>query len=157
MRGWKYVVYDLWKRQVPGPLWRCLQLIGQFLAHALEVSALPRDLVGKASRIGGVEVSKDLRETLFRLRTHPGRNSLSSNDMMAVLDTSRLLLAARALSILRVELDVTEMGEQSHRFRKRIAVSRFFDLYKLLQANLSLILLLDPETMGDTSLDVTLK
>ena len=130
---------------------------GGRIAHALEVSALPCDLVSKVSRIGGVEVLKDSRETLFHLRTHPGRNSLSSNDMMAALDTSRLLLAARALSILRVELEVTEMGEQLHRFRKRIAVSRLFDLYELLQANPSLILPLDPETMGETSPDVTSK
>lgn len=94
---------------------------GGRIAHALEVSALPRDLVSKVSRIGSVEVLKDLRETLFRLRTHPGRGSLSSNDMTAAPDTSRSLLAARALSMLRVELEVTEMGEQLHRFRKRIA------------------------------------
>ena len=130
---------------------------GGRITHALEVSALPRDLVSKVSRIGGVEVLKYLRETLFRLRTHPGRSSLSSNDMMAALDTSRSLLAARALSILRVELEVTEMGEQLHRFRKRIAVSRFFDLYGLLQANPSLILPLDPEMMGETFPDVTSK
>ena len=130
---------------------------GSRTAYAFKVPALPRDLVSKVSRIGGVEVLKDLRETLFRLRTHPGRSSPSSNDVMAALDTSRSLLVARALSILRVELEVTEMGEQLHRFRKRIAVSRFFDLYELLQANPSLILPLDPETMGETSLDVTSK
>ena len=130
---------------------------GGRIAHALEVSALPRDLVSKVSRIGSVEVLKDLRETLFRLRTHPGRSSPSSNDMMTALDTSRSLLAARALSILRVELEVAEMGEQLHRFRKRIAVSRFFDLYELLQANPSLILPLDPETIGETSPDITSK
>lgn len=49
------------------------------------------------------------------------------------------------------------MGEQLYRFRKRIALSRFFDLYELLQANPCLILPRDPETMGESSPDVTSK
>ena len=52
--------------------------------------------------------------------------------MMAAFDIYRSFLAARALSILRVELEVTDIGEQLYRFRKRIALSRFFDLYELL-------------------------
>ena len=98
----------------------------------MEVSTLPRNLVNKVSRIGGVEVLKDLRETLFRLRTYPGRNSLSSNNIMAALNISRSLLAARVLSILRVELEVIEIGEHLHRFRKRIAIFYFFAFYELL-------------------------
>ena len=77
--------------------------------------------------------------------------------MIAVFDISRSFLAARALSILRVELEVTEMGEQLYRFRKWIALSRFFDLYELLQANPCLILPRDPEPMGESSPDITLK
>ena len=73
---------------------------GGRIAYMLKVSALSRDLVSKISCIGSVEVLKDLRETLFRLRTYPGRSSPSSNDMITALDTSCSLLAARALLIL---------------------------------------------------------
>ena len=59
---------------------------------------------------------------------------------------------ARALSNLRDELEVTELGEQLCRFRKRIALSRFYDFYDKAQANPSAFLPQDPRTVRETSI-----
>ena len=104
--------------------------------HVVEASALPHDVVSRVSRTGGIEVLKELRETLFRLRAHSGRGLQDPSPKTATLcnrgplDTSRSFQVAHTLSLLRVELEVTEVGEQLCRFCRRIALSAFLIISK---------------------------
>ena len=126
-------------------------------APALDESTLPHNLVNQVSCIASVEDLKDSRETLLRLRAHPTQGLLIPNNTTAALTTSYSLQAIRALSILRDELEVSEMAEQLHRFRKRTALSGFFDFYELAQANPSLIIDRGPEPIGESSPDIASK
>lgn len=59
--------------------------------------------------------------------------------------------------MLRNELEVTEIGEQMYRFRKRLALSRFFDLYEFAQENPLFFLQEDSKTIQEFSRNVTSK
>lgn len=102
---------------------------------------IPPDIVSKISRVGSVEVLEELRGNLFRLRAGARRKPLTPNHETRVLcardslETHRSDDVARALSNLRDELEVAEMGEQLCRFRKRVALSRFYDFYEMAQEN----------------------
>ena len=106
---------------------------------ASEVSGLLSDLLDKLSLIGNTEVLRDLKHTLYRLRSHPCQSSLVPHRRIETLptgaanDTLRSLQTAQILSTLRNELEVTEIGEQMCRFRKRLALSHFFDVYEFVQ------------------------
>ena len=106
-----------------------------FLQHhtlaecAVEVSAIPSDLVSKLSLPGSTEVLWDLRHTLVRLRSHSSQALLVSSDEIGTPftrgshDTLRSLQTAQILSMLWKELEFTEIEEQLYRFRKRLALS----------------------------------
>lgn len=130
----------------------------------VEISAVPPDLLAKLNLIGGVEVLRDLKHTLFSLRSHPSQDLLVPNhgsgtpcisgspDMLSSLQTAPLL------SLLRTELEVTEVGEQLYRFCKRLALSQFFELYEIAQRKpLSFLLQEDSEMIQESSSNVTSK
>jgi hypothetical protein len=106
---------------------------------AVEVSAIQPGLVYKLGLIGGIEVIRDLRQTLFRLRSYSSQDLLipscmtSTPYISALFDTPLSLQTAQILSMLRNELEITEIGEQLYRFRKRLAQSRFFEFYEVAQ------------------------
>ena len=109
--------------------------------EAAKVSSIPSSLVSKLSLIGDIEVLRNLRYTLFRLRSPSSKSSLISkyetdtlltNDILDNLFSIRI---GQALLILRIELKATEIGEQLYRFRKRIALSQFFEFYEVIQVN----------------------
>lgn len=108
---------------------------------AVKVSTTQPSPVSKLSLIGGVEVLGDLRHTLLHLRSHSSHSSLVPNQDMGVpstsgpLDKLLSLRSTHVFSILRIELEAIEVGEQLHRFRKRIAPSNFFEFYEGAQAN----------------------
>ena len=125
--------------------------------HALatevtEVSCISPDLVSKLCLIGGVEVLRDLKHTLFLLRRRRSQDLLTPSyvagapSISASFDRLLSLRTAQIVSILRNELDVTEIGEQLYRFRKRLAQSRFFEFYVMAQKYPELFLETNPET-----------
>ena len=130
---------------------------------ARDVSTIPSDLLGKLGLIGSVGVLRDLKHTLFRLRSYPTQLSLVPDRGIDPLctgtsnDTLRLLQTAHILSALRTELEVTEIGEQMCRLRKRLALSQFFDLYEFAQNNPSSLLQIDQKTMQPPSRHITSK
>jgi len=103
---------------------------------AVEASAIPPGLVYKLGLIDGIEVIRDLRQTLFRLYSRSSQDLLIPSCITsipyvgAVFDTPLLLQITQVLSILRNELELTEIGEQLYRSRRRLAQSRFFELYE---------------------------
>lgn len=107
---------------------------------ASEISRIPSDLLGKLSFIGSAEVPRDLKHTLFRLRSYPCQVSLvphrriETHPTGASNDTLRSLYTAQILTMLSNELGVTEIGEQMCRFRKRLALSQILDLYEFAQS-----------------------
>ena len=130
---------------------------------ASEVSGIPSDLLGKLSLIGSTEVLRDLKHTLFRLRSHPCQVSLVLHRRIETLptsaanDTLRSLQTAQILSTLRNELEVTEIGDQLCRFRKRLALSQFFDVYEFAQSRPSSFLQEHSTTRQETSGHTTSK
>ncbi|KAI4198215.1 MAG: hypothetical protein LQ346_002819 [Caloplaca aetnensis] len=131
-----------------------------------DVSTIPSDLFNKLGLIASVEVLRDLKHTLFRLRSYSCQVSLVPNRRIDTLCTSasnntlctsasnntlRSLQTAQILSMLRNELEGTEIGEQMCRFRKRLALSQFFDLYEFAQNNPLSFLHEDPKTMQTPS------
>ena len=110
-------------------------------AHAVEAAGLPNHILNKVNLIGGVQVLKDLRDTVIRLRARAGQKLLTSNHEQHALstrsppDTPPLFQLAQVLPHLRQELEATELGELLCRFRKRIALSRFYDFYAKAQDN----------------------
>ena len=121
--------------------------------EAGQASVIPPGLLGKLSLIGSAEVLRDLKYTLFRLRSHPSEGSLISTHRIDTICTSdlhntlRSFQTAQVFLMLRNELEVTEIGEQIYKFRKRLALSRFFDLYDMAQKNPSSFLEEDAETI----------
>ena len=130
---------------------------------AQEVSIIPSDLLDKLSLIGSAEVLRDLKHTLFLLRSYPTQLSLipdrgiNTTCTSASNDTLRSLQQAQILSMLRNELEVTEIGEQMCRFRKRLALSQFFDLYEFAQNNPLFFLQEDSKTRQEPSGHITSK
>jgi hypothetical protein len=128
-----------------------------------DVSTIPSDLFNKLGLIASVEVLRDLKHILFRLRSYPCQVSLVPNRRIDTLCTSasnntlRSLQTAQILSMLRNELEVTEIGEQMCRFRKRLALSQFFDLYEFAQNNPLSFLHEDPKTMQTPSRHISSK
>ena len=124
---------------------------------ASELSNIPSDLLAKLSLIGSAEVLRDLKHTLFLSRSHPCQVSLVPHRRIEALptsasnDTLRSLQTAQILSMLRNELEVTQIGEQMCRFRKRLALSQFFDVYEFAQKNPSSVLQEDSKTRQGTS------
>ena len=122
-----------------------------------DVSTIPSDLFNKLGLIASVEVLRDLKHTLFRLRSYACQVSLVPNRRTdtpctsASNNTLRSLQTAQILSMLRNELEVTEIGEQMCRFRKRLALSQFFDLYEFAQNNPLSFLHEGPKTMQTPS------
>ena len=57
--------------------------------------------------------------------------------------------------MLRNELEVTEIGEQLYRYRKRLALTQFFDLYEFAQKNPLFFLQEDSKTIQKSSRNVT--
>ena len=106
---------------------------------AVEVPVIPPGLVHKRGLIGGIKVMRDLRQTLFRLRSRSSQDLLSPSCVTstpyigASFNTPLSLQTAQMLSMLRNELELTEIGEQLYRFRKRLAQSQFFEFYELAQ------------------------
>ena len=102
---------------------------------------IPPDIVNKINCVGSVEVLEGLKGNLSRLRAGALQKPLNPNHETRVLcvrnslETHRSNEVARALSNLRAELEVAEMGEQLCRFRKRVALSRFYDFYAMAQEN----------------------
>lgn len=129
--------------------------------EAGEASVIPPGLLSKLSLIGSAEVLKDLKHTLFRLRSHPSEGSLipaHRTDTICTSDshnTLRSLQTAQVFLMLRNELEVTEIGEQMYKFRKRLALSRFFDLYDVAQKNPLSFLEEDAETIQESSRNMT--
>ena len=107
----------------------------------MKVSTTQPGLVSKLSLIGSVEVLGDLRHTLFCSRSQSSHSSLVPNQdpglpsASGLLDELPSLRSTQVLSILMTELEVIEVGVQLHRFRKRIALSNFFEFYEAAQAN----------------------
>lgn len=103
------------------------------------VGIVPPDIVSKISRVGSVELLEELRGNLFCLRAGVRRKPLTPNHETRALcirdsfEEHRSGEVARVLSNLRDELEVAEMGEQLCRFRKRVALSRFYDFYEMAQ------------------------
>ena len=130
---------------------------------AVKVSAVPPDLLSKLRLIGSVEVLRDLKYTLFRLRSHPSQSSLIRSHGTGTPrtsgshDTLRSIQTAQILSMLRNELEVTGIGEQLYRSRKRFALSQFFDFYEFAQKNPLFFLQEGSETIQDSSRNVTSK
>ncbi len=128
---------------------------------AAEVSSIPPGLASKLSLIGGVEVLRDLKHTLFRLRSPSSKGSpVPKHETDALptnctLDNLFSIRTGQALSILRTELEATEIGEQLYRFRKRIALSQFFEFYEVVQANALSFLQGDLKTMRESSHNIT--
>jgi len=107
----------------------------------VEVSSAPPDLVNKLGLIGNVKVLRDLKHTLFVLRSDSSQDPLVpcpetgepfTNGPFGSLLSLR---TTRSFSMLRTELESTEVLEQVHRFRRRLALSQFFDLYEFAQKN----------------------
>ena len=127
---------------------------------AVKVPTTQSSLVSKLSLIGGVEVLRDLRHTLLHLSPHSSHNSLVPNQDTGLpstsgpLDKLLSLRSTQVLSILRTELEASEAGEQLHRFRKRIALSSFFEFYEGAQDN-ALSFLHRDLTMRELSHNIT--
>ena len=125
---------------------------------------IPPDIVNKINRVGSVEVLEELKGNLSRLRAGAHQKPLTPNHETRVLcvrnslETHRSNEVTRALSNLRAELEVAEMGEQLCRFRKRVALSRFYDFYEMAQENPTRLLSQDHvaiRKMGRSSADNT--
>lgn len=109
--------------------------IGGGDARPVKVAELPDDILSQVNQIGGVEVLQELRHTFVRLPTLAGQKSptLTHEDRALFSrsspNTPRLLQLSQVLSSFREELEVSEVGEQLCRFRKKIALSRFYDFH----------------------------
>lgn len=120
------------------------------------VGVVPPDIVSKINRVGSVKVLEELRGDLFRLRAGARQKPLTPNYETRVLcvrdslKTHRSDEVARALSNIRDELEVAEIGEQLYRFRKRVALSYFYDFYEIAQENPSHFLSRDYLARRDT-------
>lgn len=129
--------------------------------EVMEVSCISPDLVSKLCLIGGVEVLRDLKHTLFLLRSHRSQDLLISScvtdtpSISASFDKLLSLRTIQIVSILRNELNVAEIGEQLYRFRKRLAQSRFFEFYEMAQKYPELFLKTNPETTEKCSRNTT--
>ena len=104
----------------------------------------------KINQIGSAEVLEELRGNLTHLRAGAGqhkRGRTLATELHCIGDsreTNRSHEITQALTNLRHELEITEMGEQLCKFRKRIALSCFYDFYEMAQKNPSSCLVLDP-------------
>ena len=129
--------------------------------EVMEVSCISPDLVSKLCLIGGVEVLRDLKHTLFLLRSYRSQDLLipscitDTPGISASFDKLLSLRTTQIVSILRNELDVTEIGEQLYKFRKRLAQSRFFELYEMAQKYPELFLKTNLETTEKGSRGMT--
>ena len=91
------------------------------------VPAIPLKLVRKLGFVGGINILRDLRHILSYLRSYRSQDLLilsyitSIPSISALFDRLLLLRTAQIVSMLRNELDITEIGEQLFRFRKRLA------------------------------------
>lgn len=109
--------------------------IGGGDARPVKVAELPDDILSQVNRIGDVEVLQELRHTFVRLPTLAGQKSSTLTHEDRALssrsspNTPRLFQLSQVLSSFREELEVSEVGEQLCRFRKKIALSRFYDFY----------------------------
>lgn len=136
-------------------MYPCLQVPDEG-GNGHAVGVVPPDIVSKINRVGSVEVLEELRGDLFRLCAGARQKPLTPNHETRVLcvrdslKTHRSDEVARALSNLRDELEVAEMGEQLCRFRKRVALSRFYDFYDMAQENPSHFLSRDHLVRRDT-------
>ena len=130
---------------------------------AVEVPAIPPELVRKLGLVGGMDVLRDLRHTLSHLRSHRSQDLLipscvtGAPSISASFDRLLSLRTAQIVSMLRNELDITEIGEQLFRFRKRLAQSRFFEFYVMAQKHRELFLQANPETTETLSRNVMSK
>lgn len=94
---------------------------------AVEVPAIPPQVIRKLGLVGGIDILRDLRYTLAYLRSHRSRDLLISSciigtpSISASFDRLLPLRIAQIFSMLRNELDASEIGEQLFRFRKRLA------------------------------------
>lgn len=124
---------------------------------AVEVAAIPPEVVRKLGLIGCIDALRDLRYTLAHLRSHCSQGLLVAScvigtpSISASSDRLLPLRTAQIFSMLRNDLDASEIGEQLFRFRKRLAQSQFFEFYKLAQKHPSLFLQANPETTGTLS------
>ncbi|MCJ1280305.1 hypothetical protein MMC21_008132 [Puttea exsequens] len=81
------------------------------------VDTVPPDIASKINRVGSAELLEELWGNFFRLRTGARRRPLTPNHetgalcIRGSLETRGLYEVARALSNLRNELEVAEMGE----------------------------------------------
>ena len=120
----------------------------------IKVSYISPDLVSKLCLIGGVEVLRDLKQTLSLLRSYRSQDQLilrrmtDAPSISASFDMLSLYRTFQIVSILRNELDVVRIGEQLYRFRKRLAQSRFFEFYQIAQNYPELFLKTSLETTG---------
>ena len=95
---------------------------------------------------------RDLKQALFRLRSHGSQDLLITSCVTsapynsAAFDTPSSLETAQMLTMLRNELELSEIGEQLHKFRKRLAQSRFLDFYLLAQKHPESFLQANAET-----------
>jgi hypothetical protein len=130
---------------------------------AVEVSAIQPGLAHKLGLISGIEVMRDLRQTLFRLRSYSSQDLLilscmtSTPYISALFDILLSLQTAQILSMLRNELEITEIGEQLYRFRKRLTQSRFFEFYEIAQKHPEPFLQTTSQTTEEPSHNVILK
>ena len=91
------------------------------------VPAIPPKLVRKLGFVGGINILRDLRHILSYLRSYRSQDLLilsyitSIPSISALFDRLLLLRTAQIVSMLRNELDITKIGEQLFRFRKRLA------------------------------------
>lgn len=124
---------------------------------AVEDSAIPPGLVHKLGLIGGIEVMRDLRQALLRLRSRDSQDLLipkfatSATYIGAAVGTPSLPMTAQMLLTLRNDLELTEIEEQLYRFRKRLALCRFFDIYQSAQEHPESFLQATAETMEGPS------
>ena len=75
----------------------------------------------------------------------------------ASFNTPLSLRTAQIVSMLRNKLDITEVGEQLYRFRKRLAQSRFFESYETAQKHPERFLQAASETTQGRSRNVMSK
>ena len=130
---------------------------------AVEVAAIPPKVVRKLGLIGGIGGLRDLRYELTHLHSHRSQDLhiassvIGTPSISASSDRLLPLQTAQIFSMLRNMLDASEIGEQLFRFRKRLAQSQFFELYKLAQKHPSLFLQANPETTGTLSRNIMSK
>ena len=103
----------------------------------------------------------------MRFRADAGQQTLGQTHATEVLcigdslEMNRSHEITQALTKLRHELEVTELGEQLFKFCKRIALSHFYDFYEMAQKDPSSYLVLDSlktkETRNSSTDGVTRK